>query len=198
MNRAMGRTRRSERGQGTVEFILISVMLAFVMVIGWQMAWAACQKWYFNATAAYAARAWSVQPRDLYQPSEILYKVQSLAYIRSPNLFKMPMVKLMVASDANASSGEADEDDRFGTGSLPDGIRYEGLGFYMNVFQPSNIQAAGFATTATRIDGSLRRPETGAIYFETYIPIDHEDVFGTEDPGRYDNDCSFPCTDNAR
>jgi hypothetical protein len=198
MNSTRWREQKSERGQGTVEFILIAIMLAFVMVLGWQMAWAACQKWYFNATAAYAARAWSVQPQNLYRPSEILYKVQSLAFIRSPNLVKMPLVKIMTAEDENASAGEADEDDRFGTGSLPNGIRYEGLGFYLNVFKPSTIQSAGFAKTATRIDGSLRRPETGAIYFETYIPIDHEDTFGTEDPGRYDNDCSFPCNDNGR
>lgn len=180
---------RREAGQATVEFVLVAIMLAFVMVLAWQMTWVACQKWYFNFTAAYAARAWAVQPSDQYSPQEILFKVQSAALLRSDSLRKMPLVKLIMADDANASAGATDDDDRFGTGYLPEGIRYEGLGYYMRWFQPSTIESAGFETNAFA---------TGGIIFETYIPIDHEDVFGVENPDLYDNDCSFPCTDNVR
>jgi len=182
--------RHSERGQGTVEFVLVAIMLAFVMVLGWQMAWVACQKWYFNFTVAYAARAWSVQPRsEGTTPQEMVYKTQSLATFRTPSLIQMPLVKLISADDENASAGESDPDNRFGTGSLPNGIRFRGLGWYLGYFRPATIESAGFETKPFA---------TGGIIFETYIPIDHEDDFGMENPARYDNDCSSPCDDNAR
>lgn len=174
-------SRAGSRGQATVEFVFVSLMLILLLMLGWQVAWVGAQKWYFNQTAAYAARAWSVYPMGDYTPNEILLKVEALAFIRTPKLFDIPLVKIMTANDANSMVGDSDSDNRFGTGNLPAGIRYQGLGFYFGWFRPATLASAGFQPGSP-----------GTIVFETYIPIEHEETFnGRENPNRYDNDRNF-------
>lgn len=179
-----------QRGQVTVEFVFVSLMLMFLMMMSFQFAWAACQKWYFNFTAAYAARAWSVHAKSEGQsPLNIVQKTQITQYINHDGLADVPLVRAIDAEDHDASWGEFDADDRFGIGSvLPQGIRYRGLAYMIGFFKPATIQSAGFESRGN-----------GSILFETYIPIEHEENYnGEEDPIHYDNDCSVPCGDNGR
>lgn len=171
--------RRPQSGQATVEFVTISLMLFLFMWLAWQMAWVGVQKWYFNYTAAYAARAWSVYPRDQDSPQEVLVKAQGLALFYHPKIMKMPLVKIMKAD--SFSYGGYDASNRYGDYNLPPGIRYRGLGYYLGWFRPATLQSAGFQAGGN-----------GTIVFETYIPIEHEESFdGKEDPDKYDNDRAF-------
>jgi len=181
MRGVTGRTtrRRAQAGQATVEFVWLSLMLMLFMWVAWQMAWVGVQKWYFNYTAAYAARAWSVYPLNDETPQEVLIQAQGLAFFYHSALSKMPLVKIMKA-DA-PSPGASDDLKRYDDGMLPPGIRYRGLAYYLGWFQPSTLNSAGFEAGTN-----------GAIIFETYIPMEHEESFsGKENPLRYDNDRSF-------
>jgi hypothetical protein len=171
---------RAQAGQATVEFVWMSLALILFMWLAWQMAWVGVQKWYFNFTAAYAARAWSVYPTDdRVTTQEMLIKTQGLAFFYHPALSKMPLVKIIKA-DAE-SPGGSDPLKRYDDGMLPPGIRYRGLAYYLGWFQPSTVNSAGFQSGTN-----------GAIIFETYIPMEHEESFsGKEDPNRYDNDRAF-------
>jgi len=170
--------KRAQRGQGTVEFVLVSFMLVFFLMLSWQMAWVACQKWYFNYTAAYAARTWSVKALGT-TTSKPLEEVELWQIFRKPNIINVPFVRPIFAGTEDADKGGSDDDDLFGAGSLPPGIRYSGYAQYLLWFQPAVIESAHLES------GSL----TGLIRFETYIPIEHEESFdGPEDPEHNDND----------
>ena len=169
--------KRAQKGQGTVEFVLVSLMLMFFLMLTWQMAWVACQKWYFNFTAAYAAREWSVKALGT-GTDKVLLDAEAWQIIRRPNLVSIPFVRPILAGTEDAERGAMDDGDLFGTGSLPPGIRYTGYAEYLPLFRPAVIESAHFQP------GTL-----GVIRFDTYIPIEHEESFdGPEDPSRYDND----------
>jgi TadE-like protein len=170
---------RSERGQATVEFVFVSLMLVLFLMLTWQMAWVACQKWYFNYVSAYSARVWAVRPLGTTTLNSLL-ETQLWADIRSPGLLNIPFLRVILPGTENDDLGEADVGDRFGMGSLPPGIRYRAWGTYLPLFSPSTLGSAGFEA------GTI-----GVIPYETYIPIEHEESFdGPEDPNRYDNDRS--------
>lgn len=167
----------TQRGQVTVEFVLLSLMLVLFMLIGFQMTWVAVQKWYFNFTAAYTARAWSVQPNEGYSPQSALLTVQSSALARSPRLATMPIVRKINA--LWLENGLPDYANRFDGEQLP-GIWFIGEAEMLGYFKPATIESARFKAGGD-----------GTIAFETFIPIQHEETpawGGPERPARYDND----------
>lgn len=160
-----------------MEFVLLSLMIVIFLLIAIQMTWVACQKWYFNFTAAYAARAWSVQPNASYSPQAALLTVQAAALSRNPFLDGMPIVRRINA--IRMESGMLDIANRF-DGEQLEGIRYVGEGPLLGYFQPETLESARFEAGSE-----------GTIVFETYIPIVHEEREawgGPEKPGRFDND----------
>lgn len=170
-------TRTVERGQVTVEFVLLSLMIIIFMLLAFQMTWVAVQKWYFNFTAAYVARAWSVQPNETYSPQSALLTVQAAALARTPRLENMPIVR-----EINAvwmDNGMPDIANRFDGEQLP-GIFFFGEAEMLGYFQPDTLRSARFEAG-----------NDGTIGFATYIPIQHEELSswgGPERPARYDND----------
>ncbi|HYH09651.1 MAG TPA: TadE family protein [Thermoanaerobaculia bacterium] len=169
------RRRNSQRGQVTVEFVLLSLMVVIFMLVAFQMAWVGVQKWYFNFTAAYTARAWSVQLNRGYSPQSTLLTVQSTALARNPRLETMPIVRKINA--LWLESGIPDYPNRF-DGEQHPGIWFIGEGEMLGYFRPETIESARFEAG-----------NDGTIDFETFIPIQHEEYWGgPERPYRYDND----------
>jgi hypothetical protein len=169
--------RSGQRGQVTVEFVLLSLMIVIVMLLAFQMTWVAVQKWYFNFTAAYAARAWSVQPNESYVPQAALLTVQAAALARNPRLETMPIVRRINA--VRMENGIPDFTNRFDGEQLP-GIYFVGEAEMLGYFRPNAIRSARFEAG-----------NDGTIGFSTYIPIQHEELpswGGPERPSRYDND----------
>lgn len=168
-------TRITQRGQVTVEFVLLSLMVVLFMLLAFQMSWVAAQKWYFNFTAAYTARAWSVQPNKSYSPQSALLTVQASMLARTPRLATMPVVRKINA--LWMESGVPDLPDRFDGEQLP-GIWFFGEAEMLGYFKPATIESARFESGSD-----------GTISFETFIPIQHEEHWGgPERPERYDND----------
>jgi Flp pilus assembly protein TadG len=166
-----------QRGQVTVEFVFLSLALILFMLIAFQMTWVAVQKWYFNFTAAYTARAWSVQPNEDYSPQSALLTVQASALARNPRLATMPIVRKINA--VGMENGIPDLTNRFDGAQLP-GIWFIGQAEMLGYFKPDTLKSARFEAG-----------NDGTIGFETYIPIQHEELpawGGPERPARYDND----------
>ena len=108
----------------------------------------------------------------------MMLNTEMFAGIHHTNLVNVPLIKLIFADEANLDEGSSDDEDRFGTGTFPPGIKYKGYGQFLSLYQPETLQSAGFEA------GGF-----GVIRFETYIPIEHEESFdGPEDPDKWDND----------
>ena len=160
-----------------MEFVLLSLMIVIFLLISIQMTWVACQKWYFNFTAAYTARAWSVQPNKSYSPQMALLAVQAASIARNERLQTAPIVREINAF--RLDSGIIDIPNRFDGEQLP-GIWFYGQGRMLGYFQPDTLQSARFEAG-----------NDGTVMFETFIPIEHEERDewgGPERPDRYDND----------
>ena len=171
----MRRGSRSCRGQGAVEFVLMTLLLFLMMFLVVQLMWVGVQKWQFSHFTGYAARVWQVHKDDSAQDAMFSVLISSIA-LRWQILNK-DYVKAIWVSEENASQD--------GT----TGIRYRGVVQAFPFYQPYIGQS--FTPPGVSLPFGITVPPTGIFLFESYIPIQKE---AEEDEDRWDNDCKeTPC-----
>lgn len=178
------RTER-QRGQGSVEFVVFSILLILAMFLVVQLAWIAVQKWQFSHFAAYSARVWSVQKDD--GAEEALLKVQ-LAAIPRWNLIQRDYVKFMWVSDEGTEDFEGE--------SGVQGVTYTGvtqlLSIYRDQIGETFFDYGGLSDILAYIPVEV--PTTGLVRFKSFIPMEKEPEEQPDISNR-DNDCDdTPCS----
>ena len=202
----------------------MSVMLVIFLLVILQVTWFGVQKMYFNFVGSYAARVWSIKPKDSVSPEGALLRVQATAGVAQ--LVGMATGGMLQAAPPSLWSitrspvvfmyADAYKDDGV------EGLRFRGLGRPFDIFEPYLGTAATLAqlnqitggqipvlnqlaaTPANRredilfIRNSSLPDDISVLRFETFIPMDHEEhssYGGQEVASQGDNDCSGKCSE---
>ncbi len=204
MRPLLQRRLRSQRGQSTTEFILLSFWFVLFIFVVFQIALFGVQKWYFNFVANYVARSWSVENDantsigsyvQIYKVWPLVVAHRDIAgdFLRGGSLIADPVASMIAFNEANRN---------------PPGLRFYGVGRTIGPFDnwigtrvQDMVPQAAVAVSIAEGFGIEIPSASGYIVFETYIPIRNENITaygGPQNPNRWDNDCTGSCNNNAR